>query len=258
MTGFTSLSISPPGEDGLRFATVGSSALGRRADVSVYVAPGAAEGAPLVVLLHGIMGSHWDWALYGRAHIRLRALVEQGRVRPLVLAMPSDGLWGMGSGYIARPGEDAEAWIRDDVPRLAGVVHAGAGNEGFCIGGLSMGGYGALRIAARHPELFSGVAGTSSVTSLDRLRELTGASYVVPSDQDSLLDVIASAGSRMPPFRLDCGTEDELLEANRDLHQALEACGVAHDYFEYQGPHDWPYWAQRVDEILLFFERVLA
>ena len=63
-TPFATVELSDPRfeRDGLRVVTVKSAALGRRGDVSVYVPPGGSEPLPLVILLHGVNGSHWSWS----------------------------------------------------------------------------------------------------------------------------------------------------------------------------------------------------
>ena len=103
---FTSVELSDPRfeRDGLRVVTVKSPALGRRADVTVYVPTGGADPLPLVVLLHGVNGSHWSWALRGGAHLTATRLIETGELPPVAIAMPSDGLWGDGSGYVTHDG----------------------------------------------------------------------------------------------------------------------------------------------------------
>ena len=86
--------------DGLRFVTVKSPSLGQRADLTLFVPP-QAQGrgqVPVVILLHGIYGSHWAWALKGGAHRTAARMITAGELPPMVLAMPSDGLWGEGSG----------------------------------------------------------------------------------------------------------------------------------------------------------------
>ncbi|WP_218280880.1 hypothetical protein [Verrucomicrobium spinosum] len=92
---------------GLRFATVKSNALKRRADVALFTPQGyMPKSLPLVILLHGVYGSHWAWALKGGAHRVLQRLVSRDEVPPMMLAMPSDGLWGDGSGYLAHQEAD--------------------------------------------------------------------------------------------------------------------------------------------------------
>ena len=94
---FRTVEISDPDleSDGLRWMTVKSAALRRRTDLSLWVPEeGRGRAMPLVVLLHGVYGSHWAWALKGAAHRTAAALIRSGEIPPMVLAMPSDGLWG--------------------------------------------------------------------------------------------------------------------------------------------------------------------
>jgi enterochelin esterase-like enzyme len=86
---------------GIHHVTVKSAALRRRADVSFYVPPVVqADKLPLVILLHGVYGSHWAWLFKGGAHRVLDRLIMEENLPPMMLAMPSDGLWGDGSGYL--------------------------------------------------------------------------------------------------------------------------------------------------------------
>jgi S-formylglutathione hydrolase FrmB len=57
---------------------------------------------------------------------------------------------------------------------------------------------------------------------------------------------------------LDCGTEDSLLEYNRDLHQGLAEARVPHLYREFPGDHDWDYWDRHIREALDFHARNLG
>src|SRR5690348_8488174 len=88
--------------EGLHFLTVKSCALQGRADVTLF-APREAEGlkdVPLAILLHGVYGSHWAWAMKGFAHRTLQKMVSAKEIPVMALAMPSDGLLGDGSGYV--------------------------------------------------------------------------------------------------------------------------------------------------------------
>jgi putative tributyrin esterase len=62
----------------------------------------------------------------------------------------------------------------------------------------------------------------------------------------------------LPPIRFDCGAEDLLIEANRELHEALTQLRVPHVYQEFPGGHDWPYWTEHVRDTLAFCKRVLS
>jgi enterochelin esterase-like enzyme len=256
---FRTVEISDPAYEveGLREVTVASAALGRRADLTVY-APDPEARVPLVVLLHGVYGSHWSWIRAAGAHRVVARLVQARQLRPVALAVPSDGLWGLGSGYLPRPGEDAERWVVEEVPAAARLAAPGAGAGGVFLAGLSMGGFGALRLAALHPSRCCGAAGMSSLTDVAQLVDFTGhpfGSHPAPAGTGTLLETLTAAGDRLPPVRLDCGTEDALIIANRTLHAQLLAAGVPHEYAEHPGGHDWAYWTARLTDVLLFAER---
>lgn len=263
---FRTVEVSDPRfeRDDLRLVTVKSPALGQRADVTVH-APTAARATPdvpLVVLLHGVYGSHWVWTQKGGAHLTAARLQAAGELPPCVLAMPSDGLWGDGSGYLPHRLQDFERWIAIEVPAAAAqAVPALTARSPLFLAGLSMGGFGALRIGAKYADRFRAVSGHSSITEFDQLKDFVEerpGSYTSLEEDRSVADTIIRTRSSLPPIRFDCGTEDPLLAANRKLHQTLCSVGVPHDYQEFPGGHEWAYWEAHLVDTLLFFARLLS
>jgi len=262
---FRTVEISDPAleTDGLRWVTVKSRALGQRCDACVFECPGAADAGPVpvVILLHGVYGSHWAWALKGGAHRTAARLVFEGAIRPMVLVMPSDGLWGDGSGYLPHRTQDFERWIVEEVPLVARLASSACSAESpVFIAGLSMGGFGALRLAAKYPRRFAAASAHSAATHFDQLQpfvEEPPATFTVLEEDRSVLDQMLRSRDSLPPFRFDCGREDILLEGNRELHKALVAAGVPHTYEEFSGGHQWPYWTEHLEDTLRFFEASL-
>jgi enterochelin esterase-like enzyme len=246
--------------DGIRQLTVSSAALGGRGDVSMWVPERAAlDHAPVIlVLLHGVYGSHWAWFGRAGAHLTARCLIAGESIRPVVLACPSDGLWRDGSGYLDHAGGAFETWIvRDALVAVREVLGPELGSGPAAIAGLSMGGYGALRLGARHPDVFLGAVGHSSITRFADLAAFTRdmpRPGPVPSDALDLAGVLLAARDRLPAIRLDCGIEDPLVSSSRELHAALVAGGVAHEYAEHPGGHDWAYWAAHLEDTLRFVD----
>lgn len=245
--------------DGLHFVTVKSAALGQRADLLLFVPLQGVDRSdvPLVILLHGAYSSHWAWAFKGGAHLTAQRLIDEGDIPPIVLAMPSDGLWGDGSGYVAHDGQDFERWIVDEVPAAArATCTACSESSPLFIAGLSMGGFGALRLAGRYPQRFVAAAGHSSVTDAAQMDALMAESrdgWAGTATDTGILAALQSAKAPMPALRFDCGLDDVLLGANRRLHAELQAAGVAHEYAEHEGGHDWSYWAVHLQDTLKFF-----
>jgi putative tributyrin esterase len=258
---FATVEISDPAYEtaGLRHVTVSSAALNRRGDVTLFV-PQEARGLndiPVYIMLHGVYGSHWAWAMKAGAHQIAAQMIARGDIGPCVLAMPSDGLWGQGSGYIPHTDHDPERWILDEVPAIAALAcdSVGVGSP-ICISGLSMGGYGAMHLGGKYPSRFQAIAAHSSCTHTAQLEEFT------PDDRSGCsmaeIDIdaftaLSLAGPALPPLRIDCGTEDPLLDHNRTLHAALSDAGIAHHYEEYPGGHEWSYWEARLPATLAFF-----
>ncbi|MEL6192278.1 MAG: alpha/beta hydrolase-fold protein [Bacteroidota bacterium] len=247
--------------EGIQLITVKSPALKGRGDVSVYVPEQARGlvGLPVYVLLHGVYGSHWSWSLQGGAHVVLQNLIDEEKIAPAILVMPSDGLWGDGSGYASYDGRDFEKWIGEEAPALI-RQEVDTVNESslFFIGGLSMGGYGAFRVGLKYPETFSGISGHSSMTSLDQMSlfvEEDWAEKLKNIPDPSILDCI---GEHIPPMRFDCGTEDELISYNRELDTAFREKGFEHIYEEFPGGHSWEYWHEHVGATYQFFDRIAS
>ncbi len=259
---FTTEISSPENEfDHLRFITVKSNALQRRADITIYVPPNVSNELSLdvVILLHGVYGSHWAWAMNAGVHKTADRLIQQGKMRPMVLVMPSDGLYGDGSGYLPHQVEDYERWIVEDV---IAVVKEQFGNvsdkSNFFITGLSMGGYGALRLGAKYPNVFRSFSGLSSITAFSQMKIFLEAGDYdklssLISKQENVLDCILANKERLPHFYFDCGSEDILIDFNRTLHQSLVKSNVRHTYKENPGAHRWNYWTTYIEDSLLFF-----
>lgn len=249
--------------DGLQFLTVKSAALHQRVDVTAFVPPEArgTRNLPIILLLHGVYGSHWSWALQGGAHLTAARLIAEGTLPPVALLMPSDGLWGDGSGYVAHRAQDFERWIVDEVPALAiETIDGCTTHSPLCIAGLSMGGFGALRLAGKHPRRFAAAAAHSAITDIaqfDALVEDDRSDWSdAPADR-SVLAALTTAPGPLPPIRFDCGRDDPFVAGNRDLHATLDEAGIVHRYVERDGTHDWPYWSAALAGTLRFFGRVL-
>ncbi len=263
---FGKIELSDPRfeHDHLRFLTFNSPALQGRGDVTLYVPPDTEHlgDLPLVVLLHGVYNSHWAWAYKAGAHRTAQQLIETGRIPPLLIAMPSDGLWAEGSGYVRHSGRDYEAWIvRDVVGCVMECMPRVSRQSRIFIGGLSMGGYAALRLGAKYPQVFDGISAHSAFITMEAQRRLvTRELPFQPDDRDdgSVMYWMLRHRQHLPSIRLDCGVEDRYIEQNRTLHQALHGAGIRHDYEEYPGGHTWDYWAERLPATLLFFAKLLS
>jgi putative tributyrin esterase len=248
---------------GVRFLTLYSPALGGRGDVSVFSPSGlrSCVSAPIIILLHGVYASHWAWFFKGGAHEVAAKLIATSQIRPMLLVAPSDGLYEDGSAYLRHSGRDYEQWITADL--LEGIVKTVAcvsSSSPVFIAGLSMGGYGALRLGAKRPDIFRGISAHSAITRIEEMSQFTPAPFPPEEIGTGEADVVSwmeTNRDRLPPLRFDCGSEDPLIEGNRRFHLELKRRKIPHRYLEFEGGHDWSYWHKHVSSSLLFFEEIL-
>ncbi|MBD1390987.1 alpha/beta fold hydrolase [Neiella sp. HB171785] len=241
--------------------TVNSSHIQGRCDISIYnsVASGKTD-VPIVVLLHGVYGSHWVWMRLGGVHQVYQQLKAQG-LGDFVLVMPSDGGLWEGSAYLPLPQGNFERWIVDDVIDTA-VEHCQCvtTNSRVYLTGLSMGGYGTLRLGAKYPERFAGLSAHSSVTSLADLQQFV--EYPVSdyqcadANEADLLHWFSRNRAKVAPLRMDCGEEDSLFASNMELSKHLSELNIEHEFSVYSGGHEWPYWNRHIATTLRFFNQL--
>ena len=258
----TEISDADAEHDGLRFITVKSNYLKGRGDICVFVPDEAkkSKDLPLILLLHGVYGSAWIWALKGKAHLTTQQLIQDKKISPMVLAMPSDGLWGDGTAYQSIAPGNFEKWIVEDVPTAVKEnIPSVTVNSPVYIAGLSMGGFGALRLGATYPEKFAAISAHSSITSIEQMKLFVEEPLThyqpVETEASSVFLTMQAQKDTLPPIRLDCGQQDLLINYNRELHNQLLEANIPHTYEAFEGGHEWSYWQQHLEDTLLFFEK---
>lgn len=200
------LTFSPPGES--RSGSFYSAARRRVVGYTLAFPPGHRFGDPvaLVVMLHGEGGDHRSVPA-GMTPAMAVALHVSGAPLPPMAMVTVDG----GRGYWHRHrGDDPMAMVLDELlPRCARV---GAGAEGHEVGvmGISMGGYGALLLAERHPDRFRAAAAISPAiwTTYAQARAVNAGAFSSAADF-AANDVVAHAGAlRRTPVRVASGVDD--------------------------------------------------
>lgn len=136
------------------------------------------------------------------------------------------------------------------------------------VAGLSMGGYGALKVALLRPDAFGGCASLSG--SIDITRR--GRTYNLPEwrsifdfqmehpselegtehDLFAMTRKNAAEGRPFPKLYVWCGTEDVLIKTNREYRDLLTELGVEHRYEESEGDHSWKWWDLHVQDALRY------
>ena len=157
-----------------------SATLGREVNVTVYLPDGykMAPGTfPVTYLLHGADEDENTWDARGGAAITLDGLIKRGLIRPTVAVMPS---FGPASWWADGASEKAEtAFMTDLIPYVEGKYKVATDRNGRALAGLSMGGYGSLNLALKHPDRFC-AAGIISPAIYDPLPPETSASRRAP------------------------------------------------------------------------------
>lgn len=308
----TGPSAAPEGPGKVKGASFASAALGVTKKYKVYLPAGydalTSRRYPVVYLLHGLGGDETNWADGGK----IDAVADELRLQAIIV-MP-DGDDGFYANSVTPADKDAclagrppfskEQKIEDYcvatakyedyiVEDLVGHVDATyrtiADRRARGIGGLSMGGFGALQLAMRHKDVF---AATASHSGVDALLYVGPHPYV--ADQVVLLKDVTSWGRGFGPIGelirgifgadaanwhghdpvtlakelkpgelaiyLDCGTEDffQLQDGAQYLHDVLTARGIEHAWYLGPGRHDFSFWGQRIDDSLAFFTKELA
>lgn len=250
----------------LRTIDLQSAALAREVKIHVLVPsdPAPDERFPTLYVLHGAMGGSGDWVQEGP---RRAFVLEMAAAHRAILVFPEGTPFGW---YVDSP-VDANSqvethFVRELIPAIDALFPTRTDRHHRGIMGLSMGGHGAITLAAKHPDLFG------SASSMSGILDLTAhpKSWQIPQRLGSLDDNRAlweanSALQLAPRFRdadvrllADCGIDDTLerqtgaLEDGRAFHERLIELDIPHQWHEHAGGHTWTYWLERLPEHLEF------
>jgi putative tributyrin esterase len=240
----------------MRDVTFFSQALDRDMQYRVLMPEGVSnQKLPIVYLLHGGGGGFRDWSNYSD--------VAQFVSRGLLLVMPQ-GDYSYYTNAALRPQDRYEDYIVNDLAAdVARRFLVRDDRDGHAVAGVSMGGYGAVKLALQHSEKFAFAGALSSAIDaprrrftwrhLDqsrRFREMFG-----PDDSDTrhsndpfFMAPIADP-AKAPFFYLTCGQREGLLASNREFAALLDRYHIAHDFRVVPGGHDWNQWTAQLPDL---------
>jgi len=172
----------------------------------------------------------------------------------------------------------ADFFLREFMPYIESKYRVQPGRQGRAITGVSMGGYGAIRLAFAHPEMFSSVSAESAALITDSPQELDAAMrsgsqlgrvlapvFGQPIDvahwkenDPFVLAKTNEASLRKLAIYFNCGRDDDFgFEIGAEaLHRQLDAEGIKHEYHLYPGDHSLTYFMSYIGETLEFHSRV--
>ena len=214
------------------------------------------RGPVNLILLHGLTGTDTDW-LYG-------SMVQwMSKQYNLNVFMPTAGnTFYLNRGY---RGANSMDFIAKELPGYIGKTFGIRMTKAdTIIGGLSMGGYGALHTSLSYPEKYRAcIALSSALITKDAAEGRTDGvlpekmmrdnfgdpSKLADSDADPkyLYKKQKAAGKELPRIYIACGTEDRLLKANRDFRDMLYGESADLIYEEGPGKHNWVFWNEYLD-----------
>ena len=206
---------------------------------------------PVLFLLHGLSDDETIWT-------RFTALERYVAPLGLAVVMPN-----VHRSYYANMKHGYRYWdfvSEELLYKARSLFPLSAAREHNYVAGLSMGGYGALKLGLSKPEVFAAAASLSGSCDLNGLRarpeELAlvfGNVRGIARSGGDLLELarsLARSSRPRPKLYQCCGTEDLLCESNRRFRDAIAPLGFEHRYEEGPGLHDWAYWDGAIQRVL--------
>lgn len=211
---------------------------------------------PCLFLLHGLSDDHTIWC-------RRTSIERYAEERGIAVVMPAGG---RGFYVDNAAGPRWGSFVADEVPAVAhSLFPLSERREDTFIAGLSMGGYGAFRIALAHPQRFAAAGSFSGALDMARrpenpdpdwtveLTRIFGDLATMPGSANDLFEQARRSSpadrERLRLFQC-CGTEDFLYDANVRFRDHARSLGLALTYEEGPGTHEWEYWDAAVQRFL--------
>jgi len=221
---------------------------------------GVKEDIPVLYLLHGMNGNHSSW-------LRRTSIERYVSGRGIAVVMPSTDL-----GWYTDTTYEMNYWtfIAEELPEICQELfpQLTTKREKTYAAGLSMGGYGAMKLGLRHPERFAAVASLSGALamaeSIEHLLALRSRAYwegifgpleeLQGSDNDLIHLIKQLDPDKAPRFFVACGTEDDLYPANTYAVDKMKQQNIAVTFEDGPGIHDWAFWDQWIQRVLEWIE----
>lgn len=224
-----------------------SEALGRQTSCQILLPQSLTGKLQPVLLLHGLSDDETGWMRYSRVE-------KHAEAYPFLVVMP-DG--GRGFYVDAVQGEKFGTNIGVELPKIIeGLFPV---QETWAISGLSMGGFGAVAIGLRQPEKFRSIHAMSAALDVEERKKSDEFMRIFGDHKGTDRDIyhLANSAPNFPALRLDCGTEDHLLNENRVFYDYLRQIGKSAQYEEFPGGHTWEYWDLHVQDGFAFHAKNL-
>jgi len=272
----SSASVQSTPENHVEYGSLQSAALGKELKFAIQYPPSYKADSkhvyPVLYFLHGMFGNEREFERRGVAAAITR-LREEGKIGEFVIVSPA----GENSFYLnAKNGAQYEdAIVKDLIPYIEKNYRVMNTQSGRAIQGISMGGWGALLLAVKHPEMFSTVTTHSAAlfselphpSGTDRrsqfMSQLIGKIFGDPPDEDYFRTVnpvfvveVNAAAIKKSGMKIyfDCGEQDRygFQESNKAFDEKLTKLGVGHEFHLFPGNHGWEYMISVADHSYTF------
>lgn len=233
-----------------------SGVVGVDSDYYVYTPasydPRASETYPVLYLLHGYSDDASGWSAVGRANVILDNLIAAGKAKPMIVVMPL----GYGEPKILEPNSGAfrdrsitdrnfdkfrQTLLTEVMPRVESEYRVSKDRSARAIAGLSMGGAESLLTGLNTRDRFAWIGAFSS-------------GGFTPEFEKEFPGLEEKSNQQIKLLWIACGTEDRLIDINRDFRKWLASRNIAHADIETPGAHSWMVWRLNLSDFaqLLF------
>ena len=254
--------VMPPVRGRWSYPTITSTSAQNSHELLVWTPPGYETSGisyPTLYLLHGAGSPSAfgvdEWLGYALTE-DLDRLIDSGFIEPMIVVLPFGA-----QGYWVNHADGGPQWsdyITDEVvPFVDREFRTDKRRERRAIGGLSMGGHGALQMAFRRPDLFA-VAGAHSPTIRPYEESPTFFGNMKHfATYDPLTLASSSPGAMKVATWIDLGNEDKFRAPTVRLRELLSARGAELHFYVFEGEHEGWYWMGYLPEYLRFYSRAL-
>jgi len=158
-----------PAGSHVEYKTFQSKVLARELGYGIYLPPSyktSTKRYPIVYFLHGMFENEMRWSTRGGTDLMLDRMIAEGKIGEFIVALPNGG-----TSFYTNARDGSEKWedmiVSEFVPMIESSYRVDASRAARGISGTSMGGYGALKLAMKHPDMFGSVSAHSAVLLAD-------------------------------------------------------------------------------------------
>jgi putative tributyrin esterase len=247
-----------------------SQSLGRQLPYRVYLPAGYDQTGPpetlrrypVLYLLHGLGAGVEQWSRLG-----LEAELDRQSTQAIVVAPAGRG------GYWVNHADGGPRWadyvLNDVIGHVDATYRTLPQARSRAIGGISMGGHGALQLALSNPAIFGAVGAHSpALRTRDSAPNFLGGILMAPSPgaippqayaaRDPISLAARPVAGATPALWIDTGEGDPWRARAEDLRVALGVGGWRAAWSVQPGGHEGPYWSRRLPEYVRFYREQLG